>query len=68
MRLIRSMALATVMTLCLAVGAGLTALASICGRYLAHDLGLPVEVGGWVGMVAMVFTLLTVMCWLEDEA
>lgn len=67
MRLIRSMVLAGAITLCLAVGAALAALASIGGGYFAHNLGMPAAVGSWGGFAAMIFVVLTVMCWMEDE-
>lgn len=67
MRLFRSMALAAAITLCLAVGAALAALASIGGGYFAHHIGVPVAIGSWGGFAAMIFTLLTVMCWMEDD-
>lgn len=67
MKLIRSMALAGAITLCLAVGAALAALASIGGGYFAHHLGMPVAVGSCGGFAAMIFVVLTVMCWMEDE-
>lgn len=67
MKLIRSMALAAAITLCLAFGAALAALASIGGGYFAHQLGVPVVIGSWGGFAAMIFVVLTVMCWMEDE-